>query len=231
MPTVHLLAVGEPLLPPSTMTANGAACPATAPASSPFNAPLVWDGTCSAMDPGLLRDSVTVDPPLLYEQVVAPPRPQAVEFSGGKTIALRCNGVTPGATTTSPERARAPTICARTRTLPGFSVCTSARAATLPCPDWLADEAPALRNGRGSVAAPAALPWASRAPPRVTVYADGACSSPLGSVMATSDQPAACFDVAPGSALGSKSATVSYQPGTCTPTLMKPQPSTVCCLP
>src|SRR5271154_5763727 len=52
----------------------------------------------------------------------------------------------------------------------------------------------------------------------VTVYEDGACSQPLGSVMVSSDQPQACVNVPPGSAFRSKSATPPvYNSGTCTP--------------
>ena len=67
----------------------------------------------------------------------------------------------------------------------------------------------------------------------VTVYGDGACSNPLGSVLVSSDQPKACVNVPAGSALKSKSATPpTYKAGTCTPkTTPMSGPLTYCCLP
>ena len=67
----------------------------------------------------------------------------------------------------------------------------------------------------------------------VTVYADGACSNALGSVMVSSDQPKACLDVIPGAAFGSKSSTPpDYKAGTCVPSKIdEGAPFTICCAP
>jgi hypothetical protein len=65
----------------------------------------------------------------------------------------------------------------------------------------------------------------------ITVYEDGACKSQLGSKPVSSNGSETCLNVAPGSALGSKAATLDYMPGMCAPTLTMAQPSTLCCLP
>jgi hypothetical protein len=66
----------------------------------------------------------------------------------------------------------------------------------------------------------------------VTVYEDGACSKPLGSVMVSSNQSKGCVDVAAGSAFGSKSSTPPvYTAGTCAPSPTQTHPQTFCCLP
>ncbi len=67
----------------------------------------------------------------------------------------------------------------------------------------------------------------------VTVYQDGACSKPLGSVMVSSDQPKSCLDVISGSAFSSKSSTPPvYKSGICAPSKFdEGEPFTVCCVP
>ena len=113
---------------------------------------------------------------------------------------------------------------------PGFSVCILSPGGDMPCPDgWptrhlIFEQAEQCGCTCGSAAGESCSAT-------VTAYKDIACSTPLGSVVATLNQPAMCLDVASGSPLGSKSAMVSYQPGTCTATLTPTQPSTLCCLP
>lgn len=66
----------------------------------------------------------------------------------------------------------------------------------------------------------------------VTVYADTACSQPLGSLKVSSDQATGCVDVPAGSTFGSKSSTPPvYMAGTCTPATTESHPVTFCCLP
>ncbi len=150
---------------------------------------------------------------------------------GGKTIGLACNSLN-----TDPNANDLPGSCLNGNDLctypnvAGFSVCTLSRG-DAPCPPgWPSRHLFFRRDQACDCSCGNAIGESCSA--TVTAYKDDACSEPLGSVVATtSDQPAACFDVAPGSALGSKSATVSYQPGNCAPTLTKIQPSTLCCLP
>jgi hypothetical protein len=65
----------------------------------------------------------------------------------------------------------------------------------------------------------------------VTAYEDSVCSTPVATATVTSNQSEACVDVSPASALGSKSASVIYKPGTCTPNVQEISVSTLCCLP
>jgi hypothetical protein len=151
-----------------------------------------------------------------------------LQFSGGKTSALTCNGLgtdlndVPGTCPSTNE------VCAYPN-FPGFTVCTE-NVGDVACPDGWPTKHLFFASDRACYCSCGAAVGESCSA-TVTVYTDGACSNPLGSVMATSDQPAACLDVAPGSGLGSKSAMVSYQPGTCAPVLAAPAPLTVCCLP
>ena len=73
----------------------------------------------------------------------------------------------------------------------------------------------------------------------VSVYKDGACGTVLGSYTLTSDMGEGCFDLPPGSALGSKSASLLVdQPGSCKKSGGGPvgafepaDPVTLCCQP
>jgi hypothetical protein len=73
----------------------------------------------------------------------------------------------------------------------------------------------------------------------VSVYTDGACGAVLGSYTLTPDMEEGCFDLPPGSALGSKSASLPLdQPGSCKEKGGAPigafevlDPMTLCCLP
>jgi hypothetical protein len=151
-----------------------------------------------------------------------------LQFSGGKTIALTCTALqsalndVPGTCPSTDE------VCAFPN-LPGFSVCTEI-GGDVACPEgWPTKHLFFSIDYACGCSCGAATGESCSA--NVTVYADGACSNALGSVIATSDQAAACLDIDAGAALGSKSALVTYQPGTCPPMLTPPQPTTVCCLP
>lgn len=66
----------------------------------------------------------------------------------------------------------------------------------------------------------------------VTLFADDACTQPIGSAPVTTEDSAVCANVPPGSTLGSKAtAPLTYHAGTCTPKLTKSVVSTLCCLP
>jgi hypothetical protein len=146
------------------------------------------------------------------------------EFQGGETISMRCSapqgpaGVCPSAAD----------VCIYPN-VPGFSVCFQG-VGDLQCPDYLPkkhlvfEKSQACECGCGDASGDSCSTT-------VTVYEDSACSKPVGSVTATSEQPTACGDFSPGSALGSKSASLTYTAGTCAPTLDKTTVNTACCLP
>jgi len=95
-----------------------------------------------------------------------------------------------------------------------------------------------IDDSRGCSPCTCGAPTGSTCSALVTIYSDAACSVQLGSATATSSAPA-CTDVLPGAALASKSAgSVSYTPGSCTPSGGTPvgdavptMPVTFCCLP
>jgi len=215
---------------PSTITANSAACSAsgTDVKHVPFSPPAGWDGACTAANPVSSATSVTVDPFVLTPGSCTPSAVGVLQFSGGKTAALSCTALqsdlndVPGTCPSTDQ------VCAFPN-LPGFTVCTL-NGGDVACPDgWPTKHLFFASDHACECSCGAAVGESCSV--NVTVYADDTCSSPLGSVTATSALPAACLDVAPGSALGSKSALVTYQPGTCPPALAPPYPFTVCCLP
>lgn len=212
--------------PSGTMSANAAACPATGASVQPFNAPPVWDGTCNAMDPVSSAASLTVDPPSLGfvpVQGQCSPSGSEVMQSSGATIALRCNSLgTPGTCPSQDQVCTYPNV-------PGFSICVFVYN-DLACPEGLPTRRLLFEMPTACICACGA-PAGESCSATVTAYEDGACSNPLGSVTVTSDQPAACLDVNAGAPLGSKSALVSYHPGTCAPTVQTTQAETVCCMP
>lgn len=66
----------------------------------------------------------------------------------------------------------------------------------------------------------------------VELFQDGSCGAPLGAPISIDATGPACVDVAPGSALGSKTAIAfSYQPGSCKPSGGAPEATVFCCIP
>jgi hypothetical protein len=217
--------------PSGTMHANSATCPATGTGvqHAPFDAPTNWDGACSSMDPVASADSVTVEPPALGAfGACTASSTGATEFTDGQTMTLSCHSVL----TNSSDVAGAcpdPTQVCTYPNVPGFAICIyvedgSACPASWPVQHLIFEKPDACYCSCG-------VATGEGCSVKVTAYADGACMNPLGSVEATSDQPAACFDVAPGSALGSKEAALTYTAGTCTSSLQTLRVETVCCMP
>jgi hypothetical protein len=181
------------------------------------------------MDPVASADSVTVDPPALGNiGQCAAANSQVMEFSGGKTPALVCHSLGTQTNDVPGTCPRPDQVCTYPN-LPGFSICLLWDDMT-PCPEGWPTRHLVFEKS-AACACSCGFPTGESCAVTVSAYADGACANPLGSVMAASDQPAACFDVAPGSALGSKAAVVNYTPGTCPPKLQLTQSVTFCCLP
>jgi hypothetical protein len=209
---------------PTTMTAGTATCPASG--GAPFDAPASWDGACSAMDPVASADSLTVDPPALDGAgACLPSTPNVTAVEGSGTIAISCLsrgqnalGDVPGQCPGTDQQCTFPKV-------PEFTACTAIGEGT--CPTGWPVQHTFFFPSCDCTCGPAVGDICSMT---VTAYEDGACSMPAGSVTVTSDQPAACFDVSPSSALGSKSATVTYTPGMCASALTTIGSETLCCL-
>ena len=214
---------------PSQMTANNTACPADAPGVQHviFDPPTVWDGTCTAKNPVPSADSLTVSlAQLAPNSQCGASGVTVTDVQGGKTIAVACSspsnvpdGKCPGGT-----------VCAYDK-MPGFLLCIAEFSGDVACPEgWpnkrlYYDDHYLCKCSCGD-------PVGETCSTTITAYEDGACTKPLGSAAVSAGKPAACVDVPPGSAFGSKSATPpAYIAGTCAPKLEKNHPWTLCCMP
>jgi hypothetical protein len=231
---------------PSTLTAASAPCSGDGPGvvHTSFDAPAAWSGSCT--DANLIAkdqkcggancvQSLTVAPLTLAENpcaVSVEPVAAKLPHTWG-TAARSCHGVAYGPCATSDE------VCAPAA-VPGFAQCL-VRDGDRDCP------APyTVRNVfySGLTDTRVCTPCACGAPvggacsALVSVYKDGACSSPGGSIPVDAAGPK-CLDVPSGQALGSKLATEPvYAPGACQASGGEPMgqalpegPSTYCCLP
>src|SRR5262249_29884102 len=146
----------------------------------------------------------------------------------GPTAALGCTGMPRVAAGTCGDQSK---VCAFPMS-PGFMTCITKLDGTAACPDgWTVRRVEHMNSQ--ACGCPCGGPAGDSCSTTVTVYEDGACSQPLGSVMVSSDMPQACVNVAAGSAFGSKSATPPvYKAGTCAPmAATEGTPFTFCCLP
>jgi hypothetical protein len=215
---------GNECVLPSTITASTATCPAGS--GAPFDAPAVWDGKCSTMDPVGSAKSVTVDPPTLpFLGMCEPATPNVVTVEGGgATIALTCQGPAPSVTGVclgSSQECSYPNA-------PGFTICTTpAGSSCADVPGWPVQHTfyqPSCTCTCGS-------PVGEACSTTVIAYEDGSCANAVGSASLTSNDSATCSNLTPSpSALGSKKATVTYTPGNCAATLTPIAPETLCCL-
>ena len=216
---------GASCLSPAHLSANPGACPG-GPGAQPFDGTKGWDGACDAMNPVASADSLTVSAPAEPGGHCSPVQTGPTTIQGA-TAALECDGMPSVAAGTCGDQSK---VCTFPKS-DGFLTCV-VKVGDKACPDewptkhvvWPDYQACGCQCGPQVGASCFST---------VTVYKDGACSQPLGSVMVASDQPDACIDVAPGSTFGSKSTTSPvYKSGTCTPkTLTEGTPVTFCCLP
>ena len=193
---------------PDQLFANASACPGGAGSQS-FNAPLGWDGTCDAMGAISSAASLTVMPASRPDSACSPVTTGPVSIHG-TTAAQTCDGTVHVAPGTCGDQSM---VCGFPKT-DGLLTCI-AQLGDQQCPDgwpirhlvFLNDQACGCRCQN---------PVGDSCSATVTVYADGACSQPLGSVMVSSNQMNACVDVAAGSPFKSKSSTPPvYMAGTC----------------
>ena len=210
---------------PVQFSANQNACPGGADAQQ-FNAPKSWDGTCNATDPVLTAASLTVTPPPSPFSYCEPVVVGVVTIQG-PTAALQCEGMPSVAAGTCGDQSK---VCAFPTT-DGFLTCV-VNLGDQQCPDGWPTKHLVFSNSQ-ACGCQCDKPVGDSCSATVTVFEDGACANPLGSVVVSSDQPQGCVDVAASSAFGSKSSTPPiYKAGTCTPkTVTEGAPFTFCCLP
>lgn len=212
---------------PSTIVASAGACPGTG-TGSPFDAPNGWDGACTAMNQVSSAGSLSVTPAppdTDFSHGCSPSYGYPLQTSGGKTRALMCRPYRPTMGTCS----GANEVCTYAK-VDGFNVCIFGDSSK-PCPvGWTNQHA--YYDDLDECSCSCGSPAGATCSATVEVFSDDACVTSLGSVLVSSDKPAACVNVPAGSPLGSKSATPPvYTAGTCAPTLTKSVSVTLCCLP
>lgn len=215
--------------PPTKMKANSAACPANGAGvmHTPLDTPTVWDGTCISQSPAPSADSLTVSPASLSTNATCSRwGGELTGVQGGKTRSLTC---TTFSHTLPDGKCPEGQSCAFGN-VEGFSVCIVDFFADVACPPgWPVkhlnyDETELCHCSCSD-------PVGESCTSTVTVYEDDDCTQPLGSTPVSAGKPAACINLGSGSALRSASATPPiYTAGTCTPTLKKSHPWTLCCL-
>src|SRR5262249_17288670 len=109
------------------MTASQAPCPGNGMPGIPFDAPAVWDGTCTAMDAIPSASSLTLSSPPLSGK--CPPSSEPPIALAGKTRVEMCEDIGGLEIETCPSTADK---CALPK-VEGFSLCVG--AGTGPCPD------------------------------------------------------------------------------------------------
>jgi hypothetical protein len=228
------------------LTAAAATCAGDGPGvpHTSFDAPAGWDGSCTAASliPANQKcngvncvQSLTLAPLTLTEEpcgVSTEPVASKLPYTWG-TVARSCRGIAYGPCAT-PSEVCAPAV------EPGFAQCIVQKGDN-ECPATYPDKHllyKGFADTRACTPCACGAPSGSTCKAFVSVWGDGACSSPVvaGSVDAAGSK---CLDVPSGSALGSKLATAPvYSPGVCQVSGGEPmgeavpeEPSTFCCLP
>lgn len=235
---------------PTDMIASTATCAGSPSGTwfSPFDAPVGWDGSCTAADAlaagcdGVLCiKSLTIDPLLVTEGGCTPTMtgpagsPSKPSWS---TFARVCEGTPhsgPGGCESSAQ------TCVP-KVAPGFAQCIH-RPGNFPCdPDQPYTERHVLYEGyadtRSCSACACGEATGSSCTAKVSIFTSPMCSDLLGLFPIDAIGPK-CFDLPPGTALASKSAgPVLHVPGTCQPSGGDPTgsvellfPTTFCCAP
>lgn len=213
---------------PGTLTVSAAACPGGSATS--LDPPAAWGGSCVTQASAASVASFTVGPTgfAFKGGSCAPSSVAATNVEGGKAVAQLCT------TTNNPPipTGQCPngSICAFER-VEGHLLCLLDVSGDVSCPaGWPSKHL--YYDHSALCACSCGAPTGESCTSTVTAYDDAACQNPLGSAAVSADQSAACVDVAPGSMLGSVSATPPvFKSGTCAPVLTKSQPWTLCCLP
>lgn len=233
---------------PESMTANAAACAqnGTSTPHTPFDPSAGWDGTCDtnqSIPSGKLCSGIKCVQSLsigalgVNEVGCVPSQPPMQSPPVWKSFVRACRRVPhePCGTSTGVCTAEPPVGS-------GFRVCVFTKG-DYDCPSFspysekhvLYD---AYEDTRSCSSCMCGAPTGGSCSSTISIYADGACSTPVYTTTVTSAGPN-CHDVPAGTPLGSKSATPpTYAPGACAPSGGEPQgaatpthPSTYCCLP
>jgi hypothetical protein len=234
--------------PPLTLTASSKPCVGVGAVTSPFDGPAAWDGACTAHDcisqdpacsQGLSVQSLTAAPLIMKEQGCTPSLvvPHNLSTPSWTTAALACRGsATVGLVCSDPSQ-----TCVPAAAPPDFSMCIYHHE-DVSCPDAYPDKHlvyAGFDDQRACSSCACSPPVGSSCSAALSVFKDGACSSPLLGSLPISSAASTCVDLVPaGLPLGSKTVSaLAYAPGACLPsggeasgTVEASGPSTFCCL-
>lgn len=212
---------GVCMLPETVTISPSPECPSDATdAGVPFDPPSDWDGGCTGNDAIAAVEcdggpcSATIGPMIPVDECM-PIQPVVPKNLTWAMAAYTCTGTTRGACANNSD------VC--TPTPPeGFTLCVSRQGddSNIQCPAAY----PARRvfylggeDTRGCAPCGCEPPQGSSCASLVSLYADDACSTQIGSVTATSST-SMCVDIPAASSLGSKQASPPiYTAGSCQP--------------
>jgi hypothetical protein len=236
---------------PSTLTASTLACNIPGGASTSFNSPDPWDGSCDSTTqvPGGFAHSLMIDPIAMTENGCAPgPTIPA------KVISLHWDTVGRGCDVGLPMGPTERSVCLPPEPIepaePGFKACIFFND-EIDCPSY--DEPGnvfterhifygGVQDDRQCSPCTCGAPTGSACSATISIYKgnDLTCSGPTFAQMPISSVDSVCLDITlPNQSLGSKSAAATtYLPGTCQPSggdasgsATKIHPATLCCRP
>jgi hypothetical protein len=231
---------------PEALTASTTACSMPGGATTSFNAPTAWDGSCdgTTQTPYGAAHSLTIDPMTMTESGCMSGPPVAA-----KVVSLHWDTLARGCDIDLPMGPVKRSICFPDDPLPpGFALCIFHEGEE-DCPtdpENVFTERHVFYQGvqddRQCSACSCGAPMGSACTATIAVYkgADLTCSGPTVTPITISSVGPTCLDIQlPGQALGSKSAgPTTYLPGTCPPmggdasgTAIPSKPATLCCRP
>jgi hypothetical protein len=230
---------------PTKLTASAAECYAPG-ASTSFDAPIPWDGSCDGATqvPGGAAHSLTIDPIAMTENGCASGSPVAAKIVSLRwdTFARACDVALPTGTIDRSVCLPADPIA------PGFKSCIFSDSEE-ECPNERVGNVftekhvfyHGVQDDRQCSTCTCGAPTGSACAATILIYGnDLTCNGPTFAQIPISSTKPACLDITlPGQALGSKSAeAVTYLPGTCPPeggvangTAIPTIPMTLCCRP
>jgi hypothetical protein len=235
---------------PATLTASAGSCggaDASAP-ETPFDPPSGWDGGCTTSDSipadapcdgGPCVQSLTIAAPVVVETGCAvmqhdveqgPVRWRSYARACAQAVETECDDNQKLCVPVAP---------------PGFATCVYQKGDN-DCPTGTVSPYTekhvfyeGVEDTRACTACSCGPPSGSVCSAELFVYGDSACATVPSYAETVTSAGAECLDLAPGAALGSKSASApTYTPGACQPSGGAPTggitavvPSTFCCIP
>jgi hypothetical protein len=226
---------------PATLTAAASTCATdgSGVAHTSFDAPASWDGTCTAANaiPAAMLcsgapcvQSITTAPPTLKQSGCLPVEPANNLPPTWKTFVRVC--------VASPGFHLCGTMlesCAPQPPSSAFKICTlrTSVSASEPCPD-VYPEKHIFYDGSVPHCSPCTcgVPDGSSCTGSISIFQNGTCSAPPLQVVDINAKGPKCTDLPPGSALGSKAASMpTYSGGSCMPSGGEPAATVICCIP